>query len=53
MLKELYIKPERIQLEWFSIGESAKITRAITDHVKELEKMEPIKKIGDSKIIGD
>jgi coenzyme F420-reducing hydrogenase delta subunit len=44
MLKELYIEPERIELEWFSIGESANITKAITDHVKELEKKEPTKK---------
>ena len=53
MLKGLYIEPERIEIEWFSIGESTNITKAIIDHVKELEKMGPTKKIGASKIIGD
>ena len=50
VLKELNIEPERIRLEWFSTGESAKLSRAIDDFVKELEKMGPIKKMGEKKL---
>ena len=52
VLKELNIEPKRIKLEWFSTGESAKLSRAIDDYVKELEKMGPIKKIKETKIGG-
>lgn len=52
MLKDLNIEPERIKLEWFSTGESAKLKKAITEYVKELEKMGPIKKIKVQKMVG-
>lgn len=44
ILRELNIEPERVKLEWFSTGESAKLKNSIDDFVKELEKMGPIKK---------
>jgi len=50
-LKQLNIEPERIKLEWFSTGESAKLEHAISDFVNALEKLGPIK-IEKSKIIG-
>jgi len=50
ILKELNIEPERIKLEWFSTGESAKFSRAIDDFIKDLEKMGPIKKMGEKKL---
>jgi coenzyme F420-reducing hydrogenase delta subunit/NAD-dependent dihydropyrimidine dehydrogenase PreA subunit len=52
MLKDLNIEPERIKLEWFSTGESTKLKKAITEYVKELEKMGPIKKIKVQKMVG-
>ena len=52
MLKELNIEPERIKLEWFSTGESAKLSKAIDVFVKDLEKLGPIKKMEVSKIVG-
>jgi len=52
VLKELNIEPERVKLEWFSTGESAKLSKAIDNFVNELEKMGPIKKMNVSKIIG-
>jgi coenzyme F420-reducing hydrogenase delta subunit/NAD-dependent dihydropyrimidine dehydrogenase PreA subunit len=52
ILKELNIDPKRVRLEWFSTGESAKLTKAIDDYMKELEKMGPIKNIKESKIGG-
>jgi len=52
VLKELNMDPKRIRLEWFSTGESAKLSKAIDEYVKELEKMGPIKKIEKSKIGG-
>jgi coenzyme F420-reducing hydrogenase delta subunit/formate hydrogenlyase subunit 6/NADH:ubiquinone oxidoreductase subunit I len=52
MLKELNIEPERIKLEWFSTGESAKLSKAIDGFVKDLEKLGPIKKMEVSKIVG-
>jgi coenzyme F420-reducing hydrogenase delta subunit/heterodisulfide reductase subunit C len=45
VLKELNIDPKRIKLEWFSTGESAKLSKAIDEYVKDLEKMGPINKI--------
>jgi coenzyme F420-reducing hydrogenase delta subunit len=53
MIKGLNAEPERIKLEWFSTSELADLTTAINDHVKELEKVGPIKKISASKIAGD
>ena len=52
VLKELNIDPKRIRLEWFSTGESAKLSKAIDEYVKDLEKMGSIKKIEKSKIGG-
>ena len=52
ILKELNIEPERIKLDWFSTGESAKLTKAIDDFVKNLEKLGPIQKMEVSKKIG-
>ena len=53
VLKELNIDPKRIRLEWFSTGESVKLSKAIDEYIKELEKMGPIKKkIEKSKIGG-
>jgi len=43
-LKQLDIEPERVRLEWFSTGESAKLSCAITDFIDELKKLGPIKK---------
>ena len=51
-LSQLNIEPERVRLEWFSTGESAKLNQAITDFVGRLEKLGPIKKMKESKIIG-
>jgi len=51
-LKQLNIEPERVKLEWFSTGESAKLEHAITGFVDELEKLGPIKKMEKSKMIG-
>jgi coenzyme F420-reducing hydrogenase delta subunit len=54
MIKALYIELESIDLGWFSIGESANITKAITDYVKELEEMGPTKKtVASSETNGD
>jgi len=50
VLKELNIEPERIRLEWFSTGESAKLSRAIDDFLQDLEKMGPIKKMEEKKL---
>jgi coenzyme F420-reducing hydrogenase delta subunit len=52
MLKELNIEPERVKLDWFSTGESAKLTKSIDDFIKKLEKLGPIKKMEESKKIG-
>lgn len=52
MLKELNIEPERIKLDWFSTGESAKLTKAIDDFVNKLEKLGPIQNMKVSKKIG-
>ena len=52
VLKELNIDPKRIKLEWFSTGESAKLEREISNFVKELDKLGPIKKMEVSKKIG-
>ncbi|UCB59420.1 MAG: hydrogenase iron-sulfur subunit [Thermoplasmatales archaeon] len=52
VIKELGIDPKRIRLEWFSTGESAKLSKAIDDYVKELDKIGPIKKIEKRKIGG-
>ena len=52
MLKELNIDPKRVKLEWFSTGESAKLTKAIDDYLKDLEKMGPINKIEKTIIVG-
>ncbi len=52
MLNELNIEPERVKIEWFSTGESAKLSRAINSFVTSLEKLGPIKKMKVSKIIG-
>jgi coenzyme F420-reducing hydrogenase delta subunit/formate hydrogenlyase subunit 6/NADH:ubiquinone oxidoreductase subunit I len=37
------IEPERIRMGWFSRGESQKLKRAITDFIKDLEKLGPIR----------
>lgn len=50
ILKELNIDPKRIRLEWFSTGESAKLSKAIDDFLKDLEKIGPIKKIEEKKL---
>jgi len=52
VLKELNINPKRIKLEWFSTGESAKLSKAIDEYIKEIEKMGPIKKMEETKKIG-
>ena len=52
MLKELNIEPERVKLDWFSTGESAKLSKAIDDFIDKLEKLGPIKKMEVSKKIG-
>ena len=52
VLKELNIDPKRIKLEWFSTGESAKLSKAIDDYIKVLDKMGPIKKMEETKKIG-
>jgi coenzyme F420-reducing hydrogenase delta subunit/heterodisulfide reductase subunit C len=52
LLKELNIESERIKLEWFSTGESAKLSKAIDVFIKDLEKLGPIKKMKEIKIIG-
>jgi len=52
VLKELNIDPKRIKLEWFSTGESAKLELEISNFVKELDKLGPIKKMEVSKKIG-
>jgi coenzyme F420-reducing hydrogenase delta subunit/formate hydrogenlyase subunit 6/NADH:ubiquinone oxidoreductase subunit I len=52
VLKELNIQPERIKLEWFSTGESAKLSKSIDSYVKELEKLGPIKIMKEIKSIG-
>ncbi len=51
-LEQLGIEPKRLRLDWFSTGESAKLNKAIDDFVKELEKLGPIKKMKESKIMG-
>jgi coenzyme F420-reducing hydrogenase delta subunit/formate hydrogenlyase subunit 6/NADH:ubiquinone oxidoreductase subunit I len=52
VLKELNINPKRVKLEWFSTGESAKLEGAISDFIKELEKLGPVNKIEVTKKIG-
>jgi coenzyme F420-reducing hydrogenase delta subunit/formate hydrogenlyase subunit 6/NADH:ubiquinone oxidoreductase subunit I len=52
VLKDLNIEPDRVKIEWFSTGESAKLKKAIDGFVKDLEKLGPIKKIEESKKIG-
>jgi heterodisulfide reductase subunit A len=52
VLKELNIEPERVKLEWFSTGESAKLKRSIDDFVNEIEKIGPIKTIEGKEIGG-
>ena len=52
VLKQLNIEPERIKLEWFSTGESAKLSKSIDDYIKELEKLGPIKMEINKKIGG-
>ena len=37
MLKELNINPKRIRLEWFSTGESSKLSSAIDDFLKTVD----------------
>jgi coenzyme F420-reducing hydrogenase delta subunit/formate hydrogenlyase subunit 6/NADH:ubiquinone oxidoreductase subunit I len=49
VLKELNIEPQRIKLEWFSTGESAKLEGVISDFIKELEIMGPINNMEESK----
>jgi len=51
VLRELNIEPERVKIEWFSTGESAKLTKAIDDFVNKLEKLGPIN-MEVSKMIG-
>ena len=51
-LEQIGIEPKRVRLDWFSTGESAKLNKAIDDFVKELEKLGPIKKMKESKIMG-
>jgi len=51
VLKELNIEPERVKLEWFSTGDSAKLSESIDYFVKDLEKLGPINKLKVSKII--
>jgi len=51
-LEQLGIEPKRLRLDWFSTGESAKLNKAIDGFVKELEKLGPIKKMKESKIMG-
>ena len=51
-LKQLNIEPERVKLDWFSTGESAKLDLAIKDFIKKLEKLGPIKKMEKSNIVG-
>ena len=51
ILKDLNIDPERIRLEWFSTGESAKLKTAIDTYMKDLETLGPIKTIEEKKII--
>ena len=50
VLKELNINPNRIKLEWFSTGESAKLSRAIDNFLKDLEKIGPINKMEEKKL---
>ena len=52
VLKQLNIEPERIKLDWFSTGESAKLQVAITKFIDELDKLGPIQKIEVSNKIG-
>jgi coenzyme F420-reducing hydrogenase delta subunit/formate hydrogenlyase subunit 6/NADH:ubiquinone oxidoreductase subunit I len=52
VLKELNIEPERINLEWFSTGESGKLSKSIDDYIKKLEKLGPIKLEINKKIGG-
>ena len=49
ILKELNIEPERIKIEWFSTGESEKLSKAIDGFVNNLEKLGPIKKMEEVK----
>ena len=50
VLKELNMNPNRIRLEWFSTGESAKLSRTIDNFLKDLEKMGPINKMEEKKL---
>jgi coenzyme F420-reducing hydrogenase delta subunit/formate hydrogenlyase subunit 6/NADH:ubiquinone oxidoreductase subunit I len=52
VLKELNIDPNRIKLEWFSTGESAKLKQEISGFLKELDKLGPVKIYEESKTIG-
>ena len=51
-IRELNIEPERIKLDWFSTGESAKLSKAIDDFIKELDRIGPINRIKVDKTIG-
>jgi len=52
LLKALNIEPERIKLGWFSTGESAKLSKEIDEFIKVLEKLGPINKMEEIKIVG-
>lgn len=52
VLKELNVEPERVKLEWFSTGESAKLNKAINDFIVELNRIGPINKMEEKKIFG-
>jgi coenzyme F420-reducing hydrogenase delta subunit/heterodisulfide reductase subunit C len=43
ILKDLNIEPERVELDWFSTGESSKLEKSISKFVKKLEKIGPLK----------
>jgi coenzyme F420-reducing hydrogenase delta subunit/formate hydrogenlyase subunit 6/NADH:ubiquinone oxidoreductase subunit I len=42
LLKEMDIEPERLQLNWFSTGESVKLEQTISEFLKDLELLGPI-----------
>jgi coenzyme F420-reducing hydrogenase delta subunit/ferredoxin len=44
LFKQINIEPDRLRMAWFSRGESNKLTTAINDFMKELEKLGPIRK---------
>jgi coenzyme F420-reducing hydrogenase delta subunit/heterodisulfide reductase subunit C len=51
LLKELNIEPKRLKLGWFSTRESAKLIKEIDNFLTEIEKLGPIKKLEQKKII--